>query len=171
MQRRHFGYRQIMLLCLGVSGFYACNTSAAPVIYYGHDAALTGAYLEACGDCHYAYPPQLLPPQSWQKIMANLDDHFGDNAELEAADGQTISAYLDRLSGVATPLYRAAYDGAAPLRITELSYFTHEHYEFPRHWVEDNPKVMSLGNCNACHRVNSRGYLFDEHSVRIPGIK
>ena len=26
-----------------------------------------------CGSCHVAYPPQLLPAQSWRKIMARLD--------------------------------------------------------------------------------------------------
>ena len=149
---------------------YAAGCQAAPVITYGHDPILTGAYLEACGECHYAYPPQLLPPQSWQKVMANLDNHFDDNAELEADDWQTISQYLDQLSGTAAPLYREKYDGKAPIRITELRYFTHEHYGFPSAWVEDNAKVMSLGNCNACHRINARGYMFDEHSIRIPGI-
>lgn len=150
--------------------FYGVFAQAAPVITYGHDPALTGAYLEACGDCHYAYPPQLLPPQSWQRVMASLDNHFDDNAELEPEDWQTISQYLDRLSGVAAPLYRKKYDGEAPTRITKLRYFAHEHHGFPRAWVEDNDKVMSLGNCNACHRVSSRGYLFDEHSIRIPGV-
>ena len=40
-------------------------------------------YQEECASCHMAYPPGLLPARSWEKIMAGLESHFGDNAELE----------------------------------------------------------------------------------------
>ena len=42
-------------------------------------------YKEECGSCHMAYPPGLLPARSWTKVMSGLDNHFGDNAELDAA--------------------------------------------------------------------------------------
>ena len=42
------------------------------------------AYEEECGSCHMAYPPGLLPGVSWQRLMAELDNHFGDNAEIDA---------------------------------------------------------------------------------------
>ena len=51
-------------------------------------------YKEECGSCHMAYPPGLLPAISWQKVMAGLEDHFGDNAELDTATRQTISDFL-----------------------------------------------------------------------------
>ena len=159
-------------------GLYGCTANTQsnrvpayePSVTYGHDPIMTQAYLDNGGDCHFAYPPQLLPKQSWQKIMANLDNHFDDNAELEAEELQIISDYLARLSDKPSLLYRAKNDGAAPIRITQLKYFTWEHHDFPRRWVEDNPEVVSLSNCNACHRTTSRGEMFDEHSVDIPGV-
>jgi len=169
--------RLIFVFILG-SGLYGCtanektmNEIREPSVSYGHDPVMTKAYLDACGDCHFAYPPQLLPQPSWQQIMANLDNHFDDNAELEPNDWQLINQYLTTMTDDKGPLYRMANDGKAPVRITELRYFTHEHNEFPRHWVEDNPKVISLGSCISCHITNSRGQMFDEHSVSIPGIK
>jgi hypothetical protein len=29
-----------------------------------------------CAGCHIAYPPDLLPPDSWRKILFNLNHHF-----------------------------------------------------------------------------------------------
>ena len=165
----------VILLSAGLYGCTAYNSAMNEIressVSYGHDPVMTGAYLDACGDCHFAYPPQLLPQPSWQQIMANLDNHFDDNAELESNDWQVINQYLANMGDNEGPLYRISNDGKAPIRITELRYFTQEHHGFPRRWVEDNPEVMSLGNCNSCHITNSRGEMFDEHSVSIPGIK
>ena len=58
---------------------------------------------------------------------------------------------------------------AAPLRITELPYFVHEHDEIPARLIADNDKVESLSQCNACHRGAERGQ-FDEDDVVIPGF-
>jgi hypothetical protein len=44
-------------------------------------------YKETCGECHFAYQPELLPSASWLKILNQLDDHFGEEVE---ADPDTI---------------------------------------------------------------------------------
>ena len=49
-------------------GLYGCTPSIQnnslkiyqPSVTYGHDPIMTQAYLDNCGDCHFAYPPQLL---------------------------------------------------------------------------------------------------------------
>ncbi len=40
-------------------------------------------YKEACGACHFVYQPELLPSGSWVKILANLEDHFGETIALQ----------------------------------------------------------------------------------------
>ena len=60
----------------------------------GVAATTSPLYLEECGSCHMAYPAGLLPVSSWRRIMANLDDHFGDNAELDAQTATQITDYL-----------------------------------------------------------------------------
>jgi len=99
-----------------------------------------------------AYPAMLLPEQSWRKVMAGLEDHFGDNAELDAT----------------TRRFRNLGD-ARPLRITELPYFVHEHDEIPARFVAGNDRVKSLSQCSACHHDAERG-RFDEDDVVIPGF-
>jgi len=46
-----------------------------------------------CSDCHMAYPPVLLAKSSWEKIFANLSNHFGEDATLDAATAKVISDY------------------------------------------------------------------------------
>lgn len=37
-----------------------------------------------CGSCHIAFEPGLLPSESWVKMMAGLDKHFGADATVTA---------------------------------------------------------------------------------------
>jgi hypothetical protein len=133
-------------------------------------AEVNPLYREECGGCHMAYPAQLLPGESWRKIMARLDDHFGENAELDEDTRRKIENYLLQASAQASyrKLFRNLGD-AAPLRITELPYFLHEHDEIPSRFVAGNERVRSFSQCNACHQGAERG-LFDEDDVVIPGV-
>ena len=128
------------------------------------------AYVKECGGCHMAYPAMLLPEQSWRKIMAGLEDHFGENAELDGTTRTEIEKYLVRESDRQT--YRKMFrnlGNATPLRITELPYFVNKHDEIPARMVAGNEKVKSLSQCNVCHRDAERG-RFDEDNIVIPGF-
>ena len=128
------------------------------------------AYVDECGSCHMAYPAMLLPEQSWRKIMAGLEDHFGENAELDGTTRTEIEKYLVRESDRQT--YRKMFrnlGNATPLRITELPYFVNKHDEIPARMVAGNEKVKSLSQCNVCHRDAERG-RFDEDNIVIPGF-
>lgn len=131
-------------------------------------------YDDECGSCHMAYPPGLLPAISWEKVMAGLEDHFGDNAELDTETQSSISRHL--LSNSADrSRYRRSQSFSrsinlnnVPVRITDTPYFRHEHHEIPMRMVTANPEVKSFSQCNACHRHAQQG-SFNEHDVHIPG--
>jgi len=131
-------------------------------------------YKEECGSCHMAYPPGLLPASSWTKVMSGLEDHFGDNAELDAEALQAINAFLLANSADQSDyrrsrkFIRSIQSGEAPLRISETPYFKKEHDEIPDRMVTGNPKVNSYSHCNACHAKAEQGG-FNEHDIRIPG--
>ena len=140
----------------------------------GVSSISTPLYKEECGSCHMAFSPGLLPARSWQKMMSQLDDHFGDNSELDAETHRTISEFLLGNSADQSQyrrsrkLMRSLNKNDTPLRITEIPYFIHEHNEIPAKMVTGNEQVKSLSNCNACHAKAEQG-LFDEHSINIPG--
>lgn len=138
------------------------NKKAAP--------ASNPVYVEECSSCHMAYPARLLPGNSWQKIMIGLDDHFGENAEIDAQTRQEIEAYLVQVS--ARNSYRKLFRNlgdSVPIRITELPYFIRKHDEIPAKYVTGNDKVKSFSQCNACHRDAERG-RFDEDDIFITGV-
>ncbi len=131
-------------------------------------------YRAECGDCHLAFPPTLLPPGSWRAVMAGLEDHFGDNAELDPATAREITGYLvQHAAGPGSGEYgerswRATRDRTPPLRITETDYFRGQHHEIPGSMVTANQEIKSFSRCEACHGRADQA-IFDEDEVRIPG--
>lgn len=126
-------------------------------------------YREECGSCHIAYPARFLPSQSWQMMLDGLEDHFGENAELDDETRQQIETYLVKTSQ--TGSYRkiaVTSSGQWPLRITELRGFKSEHNEIPQRLIDGNDKIRSLSQCDSCHKDAPRGY-FDEDRIVIPG--
>src|SRR3990170_4941454 len=57
-------------------------------------AQTNAKWRQECASCHIAYAPGLLPAESWRKVMAGLDKHFGSDASLDAGDNKEITAFL-----------------------------------------------------------------------------
>ena len=115
-----------------------------------------------CSGCHVAYPPGMLPAESWRAIMSGLDKHFGSDASMDAASVTEIAAFLEKNSS--PKKYKAL--GKPLLRITETGSFKSEHREVSAS-VWKNPKVKSPANCGACHTKAESGD-FNEDDVKIP---
>ena len=117
---------------------------------------------QECSSCHIAYAPGLLPAESWRRVMAGLDKHFGTDASLTPAESKEITDFLVRNG---TNRWSGA---ASPLRITETSGFLREHRgdEVPAGAFK-RASVKSAANCQACHSGAAKGD-FNERGVRIP---
>lgn len=157
------------LTLMGTSLIAAEATSAGKAV-----PTAAERYVAECGTCHLAYPAGFLPARSWEKMMGNLANHFGDNAELSDADRQQITRYLlaggDKIQDRhAARIAASAPAGETPLRITELPYFKREHREIPQRYIKDNAQVGSLSNCAACHTKADQG-SFREREISIPGL-
>ncbi|MDP2832320.1 MAG: diheme cytochrome c [Pseudomonadota bacterium] len=113
-----------------------------------------------CGSCHLAFPPRLLPAESWRKMMGSLDKHFGTDASLSPRENREITDFLVKN---AASRWRSP---TAPLRITETAHFLHEHDEISDA-VWKRAAIKSPSNCAACHPAADKGD-FNEHRVRIP---
>ncbi len=111
-----------------------------------------------CSACHVAYPPRLLPPESWRAIMSGLNKHFGSDASLDSSAAKEIGQFLDKNAG------RSSRTGKVELRITETRWFNREHDEIStRTWS----KVKSRANCAACHTQAESGN-YSERNIHIP---
>ena len=132
-------------------------------------------YKEECGSCHFPYQPGLLPARSWRKMMTELDNHFSENAELETADAQRLTAYLTENAADTSNykrsrgMMRSLNKNDVPLRISTTRYFKRKHHELPTRMVKGNPKVRSFSNCELCHTRAAQG-SYNEHQVKVPGF-
>ena len=151
--------RTIWILCALLGASHAARAdddqrrSAVP---------LHPTYTQECAACHVAFPPALLPADSWRRVMNGLSRHYGTDASLDAATVKELSTWLGANAGSARRL------GAAPPedRVTKSAWFVRKHDEVPAAaW--QRPAVRSAANCTACHANAARGE-FDEHAVRIP---
>jgi cytochrome c2 len=158
----------ISLFALHITASLAKEEEGATVA-----AATDKQYIQECSACHMAYPPGLLPARSWEKLLSNLGDHFGENAELGADAVQSIKAYLaknaaDKVANSLSRNFARSIGAATPLRISEVPYFKREHREVSSRMVEDNPQVKSFSRCEVCHTRAPQG-SFNENEVNIPG--
>ena len=130
------------------------------------------AWQQECTSCHIAYAPAFLPRASWRRVMAGLDQHFGENASLDPVTQADILRFLENHaadsgnSRMGNKVVRRMEAKDAPLRITETRWFVRQHDEVSRA-VWSRKAVGSAANCAACHRQAEQG-VFNEHDVRIP---
>lgn len=120
-------------------------------------------YRAECGACHVAYPPALLPPASWKRIMAGLEHHYGTDASLDPAAVQRLSGWLQAHAGTGR---RIGPDPAPDDRLTRTAWFEHKHRALgPTVWRL--PSVKSAAHCAACHGGAEQGQ-FDDDDLRLP---
>lgn len=126
-------------------------------------AQVPPAYRSECGACHVAYPPGLLPAASWQRLMGNLERHYGTDATLDAATVQQLASWLQAHAGTGK---RVGTEPPPQDRITRSAWFERKHRRLDDA-VWRLPSVKSAANCAACHGGAEQG-RFDEHDLRMP---
>ena len=128
-------------------------------------------YKEACGVCHFVYQPELLPSASWMKILDQLDDHFGEEIELDHDSRIIITDYLnangaEKSTAIQAVKIMQSLGSHIIMRITDIPYIREKHHEL-------NPEVLkresigSLSNCIACHTKAEEG-IYEDDDVNIP---
>jgi len=133
--------------------------------------AINPTYAENCGACHIAYQPGLLPSGSWDKILDDLSDHFGESIELNPESTRMISEYLkanaaNSSSEKLSAKIMRSLGSQEPLRITEVPYIQRKHHEIQQN-VLDRKAIGSLSNCAACH-TTAENWIYDDDYIAIP---
>lgn len=114
------------------------------------------SYVEECASCHVAYPPQLLTAPGWQRVMAQLDRHYGVDASLDPKRRAAIADFLQRAA--------SSRDKHAPTeagaRMSRTAWFVREHGPTP-------PAKVSFADCAACHTAAEKGD-YAERGIKLP---
>ena len=132
-------------------------------------------YIKECGSCHFAYQPGLLPSNSWNKIISNLENHFNSDASLTADNLVTLSKYLNDNSAEKNMQYKRSNkivsslaSGQIPDSISTTPYMIKKHREIRKDLITQ-PEVKGLFNCMACHKTADKG-LYGERDIKIPNF-
>lgn len=125
---------------------------------------LDRAVRKECGGCHLAFPAALLPANAWQRIMADLGNHFGTDATVAPARIEQVRRYFAENAAdsggrrFGKKMLRGVAVDNPPLRITELPKWIQEHGKIPAaEWRRQ--EIGSKSNCPACHLEAERGYF------------
>jgi len=128
-------------------------------------------YTEACGGCHWAYAPALLPSRSWENILAALNDHFGNDVVLTDQQRKLVYDYVIANAADTSNLKigrRISHSlaGAIPGRIVDVPYIVRKHRKIDQSTFS-RKSIGSLSNCIACH-PSAPSARFDDDDVTIP---
>ena len=97
-------------------------------------------YLENCASCHIPLPPEVLPSETWRRLLLEQQQHYGQ--QLKPIMGPTLITIWNYLRTYSRP-----EDPKKPLpyRISESPYFKALH---PRVKV---PQPVKPASCVSCH--------------------
>ena len=97
-------------------------------------------YLENCRSCHVPIPAQVLPTQSWQEILTNPQNHYG----------QALPTSVKVMSGLIWT-YLKEYSRPANSGEVLPQYVTNSRYFKALHPQVELPKPTRHQNCTTCH--------------------
>ncbi|MBI5563241.1 MAG: cytochrome b/b6 domain-containing protein [Deltaproteobacteria bacterium] len=128
---------------------------------------------ECAASCHSAFHPTLLSAGSWRRVMAGLDDHFGETIMLEPGVKDGIEDFLTGASAERSTteaskklLYSIDANAPPPMRVTEVPYWRHKHDGISED-IFKRKSVVSRSNCPACHPWAESG-SFEDKDIQIP---
>jgi hypothetical protein len=127
--------------------------------------ALT-AYQQECSVCHFAYPPGLLPAQSWKSITDSLPKHFSTQVLLNSDTQSLIADWLQ--TNAVNPEW-VGTQIPPDNRITRADWWQQIHKPSKKLTAKvwKNPYIKSASNCAACHRGAPNGQ-YSAKTVLIP---
>ncbi len=128
-------------------------------------------FAKECGSCHTLYPPTLLPRRSWELLMADLENHFGDDASLEETERLSILEYLTTHSAETSQQEMSfkmlqSIGNNAIIAMTQTPFWKRRHHDIPDD-VFARASIKSRANCKACHGDVEQGTIEDSAIKQI----
>ncbi len=155
----------VIIASIGSAGYFP---------FIGPTLPKNALWQEACGECHLAYHPTLLPARSWKRMLAEQHEHFEEDLDL---DKETLLALqnFSTENAAESELTEAAWNIShftpaehVPLYITQTSYWIEQH----KNIVDDiwqHPDINFKGNCEACHLDAKQG-TFEDFAIHLPDM-
>lgn len=173
---------QILLSIIGIGLslyvlIYVLSVKNNPIIL-GYNQVIdykkeNSLFVEECASCHTLYPPSLLPKKSWNIMMADLENHFGDDASLDGEDTQSILRYLlnnsaEKSTSEASVNILKTLENKDTIAITQTPFWKYRHKNIDKKYF-DSDKVKTKANCKSCHKDVEKG-LIEDSNIKMPDL-
>ena len=130
------------------------------------------AFYNVCISCHTLFPPFLLPQKSWVSMMDTLENHFGDDASLDASTTESIKAFLVKNSAESSTkesslrILASLEKEKTYLAITETPFWKNRHKKIDKA-IFSQKEIGKPSNCKACHDTIENGLLNNRDIKRL----
>jgi cytochrome b len=164
----------LAIVALGTAGAYLSTsgwTSSYAAARARQKAVKPAAsrWTKECGSCHLAYSPALLPARSWERMMDEQAEHFGEDLSLSPDVSKALldEAHAHRISTwAAWKLMHSAPPGESPQRITELRFWRRAHEDLPDSAFKP-PVSQGRHDCESCH-LDAASVIFHPRMIQRP---
>ena len=132
-------------------------------------------FTKECASCHILYPPNLLPRKSWETMMSNLENHFGDDASINEESNKGILAFLVKNSAE-TSTTKASWkflnsiENKDIIALTKTTFWEKKHKDIPKELFL-HKEIKSKANCKACHSDVEKGLIENENIKNLSDFK
>jgi hypothetical protein len=110
-------------------------------------------------------PPNLLPKKSWEKMMGNLENHFGDDASIDEEANKNILAYLVKNSAETSSM-ESSWNFLNSIGDKDIIAMSDTIF-----WKETHKDIPNKSNCKACHSDIEKGLIEDENIKNLSTFK
>jgi len=130
------------------------------------------AFYKECISCHTLFPPFLLPQKSWVSMMDTLENHFGDDASLDAKTTESIKEFLVKNSAESSTkesslrILASLEKEKTYLAITETPFWKNRHKKIDKA-IFSQKEIGKPSNCKACHDNIENGLLNNRDIKRL----
>ena len=128
-----------------------------------------------CAACHILYPPNLMPKKSWELMMGDLENHFGDDASIDEESNKNILAFLVKNSAETSTMQASwnflnSIGDKDIIALTKTTFWEKKHKDIPKELFE-NKEIKSKANCKACHSDIEKGLIENENIKNLSDFK
>jgi len=128
-------------------------------------------YFKVCGECHFEFPPSLLPAKSWELMMNSLEKHFGEDATLSARNTKLVLDFLtknaaEKSKSEASYKISRSLNEVSGMQISKSAFWIKKHSEVKKE-VYKRKLIRNRLNCVACHPQAKFG-SFEDGDIDIP---
>lgn len=169
----HRLYSSIWLLLILLSVFYLlspANTLFAPSLEPVDYKAQNASFAHECAQCHTLYAPFMQTSDKHEKIMANLENHFGDDASIDDETNKQILEFLCQNSAEnSSSKWAIKFAKNDDIAITSSPFWQKAHENIDKE-IFKREKIKSKANCSACHENIEKG-LISKALIKYEALK